>query len=180
MRSRILTARSRLTDDARRDAATAVAMEAASRWPAAAAVAAYLSVGTEPPTDLLIEHFIGAGTTVIAPIVVGDHLDWARLDPGRGLASGPLGVAEPTGDRLGNAALQAVDLVLVPALAVDRQGHRLGRGRGYYDRALVGVTAPVIAVVYDHEYVERLPAEPHDRPVDGVLRPSGFVSVRTI
>jgi 5-formyltetrahydrofolate cyclo-ligase len=66
------------------------------------------------------------------------------------------------------------DVVLVPALAVDRDGHRLGRGRGYYDRALESVTAPVVAVVYDDDVIDDVPIEPHDRCVDGRLTPSGY------
>jgi 5-formyltetrahydrofolate cyclo-ligase len=64
-------------------------------------------------------------------------------------------------------------MVLVPALAVDRAGNRLGRGAGYYDRALTKTRAQVVAVIYDDELVDAVPHEPHDRLVDAALRPSG-------
>jgi 5-formyltetrahydrofolate cyclo-ligase len=72
--------------------------------------------------------------------------------------------------------LAAASVVVVPALSVDRDGNRLGRGRGYYDRALSDIKAPVVAVVYDDELIDVVPAEPHDRRVDAVLRPRGLTS----
>jgi len=147
------------------------------QWTTVRTVATYLSMTTEPPTRPLIDHFVHHGVDVIVPIVAGEALDWATYDDTRTIAAGPLGFREPIGARLGTAAVEKADLVLVPALAVDRHGNRLGRGKGFYDRALATVTAPVVAVVYDHEYVDAVPAEAHDRRVDAVLRPAGFVSL---
>jgi 5-formyltetrahydrofolate cyclo-ligase len=76
---------------------------------------------------------------------------------------------EPSGPRLGPAAVADAHLVVVPALAVDRTGTRLGRGGGSYDRALARVRAPSVALLYAGELVDALPAEPHDRRVSGVL-----------
>ena len=71
--------------------------------------------------------------------------------------------------------LPAADVVVVPALAVDRGGVRLGRGGGYYDRALrhVRPDARLVALVFDDELVDALPVEPHDRRVTAVVTPSG-------
>jgi 5-formyltetrahydrofolate cyclo-ligase len=76
-------------------------------------------------------------------------------------------------------ALEAADVVLVPALAADRAGHRLGRGGGSYDRALQRVRpgALAIAVVHAHELLDRVPAEPHDRRVSAVMAGDEFVRV---
>jgi 5-formyltetrahydrofolate cyclo-ligase len=105
---------------------------------------------------------------VLLPVIVGERrLDWARYDGAGSLADGPLGLAEPAGPRLGAAALHDADLVVVPALAVDRAGHRLGRGRGYYDRALE----------YDDDILDDVPVEPHDRSVQALLTPSGYFDV---
>jgi 5-formyltetrahydrofolate cyclo-ligase len=177
MRSNLLHRRSARSEAERREAGSALARHAASRWPAPRLVAAYLSVGTEPPTGPLLDHFIDAGATVIVPVVDGDDLDWAEFSPATQLVAGPLGINQPAGQRLGAAKLAEADLVLLPALAVDRRGNRLGRGKGYYDRALAAVTGPPVAIVYDEEYVELVPAEPHDRPVDGVLRPAGVICI---
>ena len=89
--------------------------------------------------------------------------------------TGRFGLLEPAGPRLGPGALAAADVVVVPALAVDRRGARLGRGRGYYDRALAHARpgAVLVAVVFDDELVDALPAEPHDRRVSAVVTPSG-------
>jgi 5-formyltetrahydrofolate cyclo-ligase len=137
-------------------------------------VAAYLGVGTEPPTQPLLDALRAAGVRVLLPVIAGERLDWATYYGEGALAEGPLGLAEPTGRRLGSDALSAADVVLVPALAVDRSGHRLGRGRGYYDRALAAVTVPVIAVVFDDDVIDDVPVEAHDRDVDGRLTPSGY------
>ena len=80
-------------------------------------------------------------------------------------------LGEPAGPPLGRDAIGAADLVLVPALAVDEAGRRLGQGGGSYDRALPRTTAPVVAVVFGDEVLDTIPAERHDRPVDGVLTP---------
>jgi 5-formyltetrahydrofolate cyclo-ligase len=136
-------------------------------------VAAYLGVGTEPPTQPLLDALRAAGVRVLLPVITGERLDWATYDGEGALAEGPFGLVEPTGRRLGLDALTAADVVLVPALAVDRNGHRLGRGRGYYDRALATVTVPLIAVVFDDDVIDDVPIETHDRDVDGWLTPSG-------
>jgi 5-formyltetrahydrofolate cyclo-ligase len=136
-------------------------------------VAAYVGVGTEPPTLRLLDALRASGVRVLLPVIEGTGLDWAVYDGRDTLADGPLGLAEPLGARLGAEGLLEADVVLVPALAVDPEGHRLGRGRGYYDRALQTVTAPVIAVVYDDDVVDAVAVESHDRDVDGWVTPSG-------
>jgi 5-formyltetrahydrofolate cyclo-ligase len=122
----------------------------------------------------LLDALRAAGVRFLLPVVTGERLDWATYDGEGALAEGPLGLAEPSGHRLGSDALAAADVVLVPALAVDRSGHRLGRGRGYYDRALAAVSVPVIAVVFDDDVIDDVPVEAHDRDVDGWLSPSGY------
>jgi 5-formyltetrahydrofolate cyclo-ligase len=131
-------------------------------------------MGTEPPTRPLLDTLRTTGVRVLLPVITGERLDWATYDGEAALAEGPLGLSEPTGRRLGSEALSAADVVLVPALAVDRSGHRLGRGRGYYDRALAAVTVPVIAAVFDDDVIDDVPVEAHDRSVDGWLAPSGY------
>lgn len=66
------------------------------------------------------------------------------------------------------------DLIFIPALAVDKSGQRLGKGKGYYDRALADLedVAPVIAVVFDDEIIDEVPTEDHDHPVDAVVSPT--------
>jgi 5-formyltetrahydrofolate cyclo-ligase len=112
---------------------------------------------------------------VLLPVVPGEghELGWA-VDTGR-LAPGRFGLLEPVGPRLGPTAIGTADVIVVPALAVARDGVRLGRGGGYYDRALRHVRpgAALVAAVFDDELVGSLPAEPHDRLVTAVVTPSG-------
>lgn len=140
-------------------------------------VAAYAGVGSEPPTRVLLNALVSMGRDVLLPVVLADgRLEWAVYDDWDELVPGPIGLREPAGRRLGPGALALAHLVLAPALAVDRSGTRLGRGAGYYDRALEGIDpGRVYAVVYDDELVEHLPCEPHDRPVGAALTPSGIV-----
>lgn len=139
-------------------------------------VAAYAGVGTEPPTRPLLESIAGV-TRVVLPVVSGQDLSWGDLSSWTQLSLSPTGLMGPAlcTDSAAEAAATA-DLVLLPALAVDRAGHRLGRGGGYYDRWLPD-PAPgrLIAVVYDGEVLDEVPHEPHDRRVDAALTPSGLV-----
>ena len=84
---------------------------------------------------------------------------------------GIFGFPEPVGE---TSSIADVDLIFVPALAVDKSGERLGKGKGYYDRALAApeTVAPVVAIVFDEEFVESIPTEDHDHPVDAVVTPS--------
>lgn len=141
-------------------------------------VAAYLSVGTEPGTGALLAALAARSVEVLLPVLLPDgDLDWARA--GDGVAPGPRGLLEPAGERLGRDAVAGCRLVVVPALAVDRAGVRLGRGGGSYDRAIPRATGRVVALLHDGELVDALPAEPHDVPVDAVVVPAhGLVRLR--
>jgi 5-formyltetrahydrofolate cyclo-ligase len=174
LRASILRQRESLDSTALAAAGTAIAGHALDEWRGTTTIAAYLSVGSEPPTGALLCGLVAGGVTVLVPIVDDDRLDWSEYVPGGRSTTGRFGIAEPAGPRLGPTALAAADLVVVPALAVDRTGNRLGRGGGFYDRALAGVTAPTVAVVYDAELLDEVPVAPHDRPVSGALRPAGL------
>jgi 5-formyltetrahydrofolate cyclo-ligase len=99
---------------------------------------------------------------LVYPRVIGDSLEFAPgpLSPGR------FGIGEPTGKRV-----DQIDLVLVPALAIDQQGNRLGKGKGFYDRFLSGFEGISYAVVFDEEVLETIPIEDHDQTVAGVITP---------
>jgi 5-formyltetrahydrofolate cyclo-ligase len=140
----------------------------------AGTVAAYMSVGTEPDTGGLVYALWKRGTYVLLPLLRADHdLDWASYEGPDSLRPGPHGLLEPTEPPRGVTAVTSADLVIVPALAVDRGGMRLGRGGGSYDRALarVGAAVPTIALIYDDELLEEVPAGPLDQPVRMVAQP---------
>ncbi|MDT0183456.1 5-formyltetrahydrofolate cyclo-ligase [Microbacterium sp. ARD31] len=142
----------------------------------AATVTAYVSVGSEPGTGLLLDALVAAGKRVLLPVVLPDlDLDWALYE-GRGhLAPAVRGLLEPTGPRLGREAVAQADVVLVPGLAVSSRGERLGQGGGCYDRALTRTTAgtPVAVLLYDDEVGLPVPTDPHDVRVGFALTASG-------
>jgi len=140
----------------------------------AGTVAAYFSIGSEPDTRGLVFALWKRGTYVLLPLLRPDgDLDWASYEGPDSLVAGPRGLQEPGQAARGTGAVASADVVLVPALAVDRQGNRLGRGGGSFDRALarVGPLIPVVALLYDSELVEQVPVEGHDTPVRAVVRP---------
>jgi 5-formyltetrahydrofolate cyclo-ligase len=178
-RTRLLAARAAIPESARNadDAAlTAAAVRLAEG--VADPVCAYVPVGPEPGGPSLVDALVEAGHDVLLPIVprVRGPLEWARFDGT--FERGPLGLREPGGPRLGVEAIGLAGLVLVPGLAVDRDGIRLGRGAGYYDRTLPYARARLVIVLYDNELVEHLPAEPHDHRVAAALLPrAGLVTL---
>lgn len=171
-----------MTSAERADAAEAIALHVLSAPVIARArrIGCYLSMASEPGTGPLIDALHAAGIEVVVPISLDDHsLDWVLHDPSAPIATTSLGIPEPAGPGLGVDALADCDAVIVPALAVDHAGHRLGRGAGYYDRALANVSAPVCALVFTHELLPEVPHEPHDVPVHMAVTPSGLFRVPT-
>jgi 5-formyltetrahydrofolate cyclo-ligase len=181
LRQQLRAARSALTPDARREAARRIrdALLSMPELQMAGTVAAYYSVGAEPDTRALVYALWKRGTYVLLPrLQPGGDLDWASYEGPDSLVPGPRGLQEPGEKPRGILAIARADVVLAPALAVDRAGNRLGRGGGSYDRALarVGPLIPVIALLYDAELLGHLPAEPHDTPVRAVVRPEAGIT----
>ena len=166
--------RARSTAD-REAAADAVASALVEGLRGVGTLAAFVPDPLEPGAGRLPEAYTGLGARVLLPVIPaeGRVLDWSVYTGD--LEQGRFGLRQPVGERLGPSALEAADAVVVPALAVDRFGIRLGRGGGYYDRALVHARpdAVLVTVVFDDERVDELPREAHDRPVRAVVTPSG-------
>ncbi|MFF5079646.1 5-formyltetrahydrofolate cyclo-ligase [Actinoplanes sp. NPDC000266] len=171
LRSQLLTARRQAPSSAATLLQDQVLAFVRSEHPST--IAAYVPIGTEPGGPGLITA-LAAEARVLLPVLRPDNdLDWAEYSGS--LESGPHGLLSPPGPRLGVSGIGEAGLVLVPALAVDRRGLRLGRGGGSYDRALSRVSsgALVVALLHDGELLAEVPAEPHDRPVHGVITPHG-------
>jgi len=180
LRDQLLTARRRRSLAAAAEAAAALRehLLATPEVGRAATVAAYVSVGTEPGTGLLLDALVDAGKRVLLPVLLPDgDLDWAVYDGPGSLSPASFGLLEPSGPRLGVEAVATADVVLVPGLAVDDTGLRLGRGGGSYDRALARVPVGTFTCVllHDGETGRPVPAEPHDRRVAAAATPSGVV-----
>ncbi|GAB1812517.1 5-formyltetrahydrofolate cyclo-ligase [Mycobacterium sp. MUNTM1] len=141
-------------------------------------ICAYVPVGTEPGSIEMLDMLLRRTGRVLLPVArtAADNtplpLSWGEYRPGT-LTTGRWGLLEPPQPWLPPSALAQAGVVLVPALAVDRRGARLGRGRGFYDRSLGGRDphAPLIAVVRDAEVLDEVPADPHDVPMTHALTP---------
>ncbi|SED19443.1 5-formyltetrahydrofolate cyclo-ligase [Streptomyces sp. TLI_105] len=181
LRSRLLAARAALTPAFLADSAESLARQGMelAELAEAATVAAYVSVGREPGTRALLDALHARGVRVLLPVLLPDNdLDWAAYEGREALAKAGRGLLEPTGPRLGPEAVCAADAVLLPGLAVDGRGMRLGRGGGSYDRVLArlaraGVDPALVVLLYADEVVARVPEEPHDHPVHAVVTPEG-------
>ena len=176
LRRRLVAARAAMSDSARAQASRLI-RDHVLEMPevsAAGTIAAYCSIGSEPDTRKLIFALWKRGSYVVLPVLLPDgDLDWASYEGPDSLTAGPRGLLEPAEPRRGPGTVARADVVLVPALAVDGQGHRLGRGGGSYDRALarVGGQVPTIALLYDDELLPAVPAQAHDQRVRMVARP---------
>ena len=149
-------------------------------------VCAYLPVGTEPGSEAMVARLLELCDEVLLPVAHIDSsggqlpLQWGRYAPGT-LVAARFGLREPPPPWLPADEVRRASVILVPALAVDRSGVRLGRGGGFYDRslALCGPQTRLVAVVRDDEVLDELPSEPHDIRMTHVLTPSaGVVRLR--
>jgi 5-formyltetrahydrofolate cyclo-ligase len=180
LRAEVRRRRRALPSSQREDAARGLAERLAALVSAhgARSVACYLSTPAEPGTRAFLETALARGIRVLLPVSRADGLlDWTEAASGAEERTGAHGVPEATGVLLGSDAASDVDLLIVPAAAVDGEGVRLGWGKGFYDRTLAGLThrPPVYAVIYDSEVVDLVPREAHDQPVDGVVTPTRTV-----
>ncbi len=171
-----LLARRRARPAAERAAAAdAVASALLSGLDGVRTLAAFVPDPDEPGTGRLPAAYTELGARILLPVIppTGRTLDWAAYTGE--LETGRFGLQHPVGPRQGPTAIGDADAVVVPALAVDHFGFRLGRGGGYYDRALVHARpdAVLVTVVFDEERLAELPREIHDRPVGAVVTPSG-------
>lgn len=184
--------RALLTLQERQDAGEALAKHGAA-WAdsvtqgKAATVCAYLGVGAEPPTLPLIAALHDAGHKVLLPVCEpGRELKWVFWAPGVDLVRSRFApILEPVGARHEIEVAGEAAALFIPATAVDLAGSRVGQGGGYYDKFLghlesAGKHIPLAAVIYDGELLPagRIPVEAFDRPVPGVVLPSGFRSLR--
>lgn len=178
VRAEILAARRCVTPQTRSAEADALAAHLAAVINPGQTVCAYVPVGSEPGSLELIDALVRVDVVVLLPVARESSegtplpLQWARYRPGQ-LVEAPFGLREPPPPWLPADAVSTAAVVLVPALAVDRQGVRLGRGAGFYDRTLplAGPSVTLVAVVREDELVDRLPSEPHDVRMTHALTP---------
>lgn len=136
-------------------------------------IGCYLSFGSEPATDYFIELAKAEGLEISCPRIESDgQMVMAVLESGT--TQSALGFREPTGKAVEPTDL---DLIVVPALAIDFAGRRLGRGAGYFDRYLQHYSRPTVGLIYDAEFLPEVPSEAHDAPVSQVVTESRTISI---
>lgn len=177
LRADLRVGRQAVSESARQDAAaslTARLHELVAEH-GATSVSCYLSTTSEPDTRRFVREAVERGIRVLLPITrVDGLLDWAVATADGEATTGLWGLPEPDGEVLGPIAVNDVDLMIVPAAAVDRTGMRLGWGRGYFDKTIGSMERrpPVYAVVFDTELLDEVPRDLHDQPVTGVVTPT--------
>ena len=123
----------------------------------------------EVETWRLAAACLAAGKTLLCPRVVGDQLELRRVRALDELDRGAFGLWEPDPQRAPRVAAERVDLFLLPGLAFDRRGGRLGMGRGFYDRLLRELNAPRIGLAYELQLLEATPVDAHDARMHKVV-----------
>lgn len=178
VRQRALELRRSISDRSGRSEQLAEQLLASGLLATRSKVAAYVALGDEAPTDRLLET-LWQRVEVSLPVVCDEALElWAVADM-RELEIGTFGIHEPGQELRRDASRrrrpEELDLVLVPGVAFDVHGGRLGYGKGHYDRLLdrLPPLAPRVGVAFDEQVLERVPQEPHDVSMTHLLTPGG-------
>lgn len=187
LRAAVIRSRRNLSGTTRAAEAQALADHARTIVHSDNVVCAHVPVGTEPGSSVLLDRLLGLCARLLLPVARtgsgGEPLPllWGAYVPGT-LTAGTYGLLEPPGPWLPASALAEATVVLVPALAVDRRGVRLGRGGGFYDRSLAlhPTGQRLVAVVRDAEVLDQVPSEAHDIRMTHALTPGqGLMELRT-
>ena len=136
-------------------------------WRQAQHILCYWSLPDELPTHETVNSWLADGKNIYLPRVKGDDLEIVPYHGAQSLDdNNKFHIGEPVGDSVDPSCLE---LIIVPAVALDPQRNRLGRGKGFYDRLLSASICPTIGVVCDFQLVDEVPVEPHDRPLDCIV-----------
>jgi 5-formyltetrahydrofolate cyclo-ligase len=147
----------------------------------ATAIALYSATGNEVATEAIRRHALSTGKRIYFPRLTADAgLQWVAPADSKAFRAGQYGILEPTGNDVLGAKDAAGLVVFVPGLAFDGYGHRLGRGQGWYDRALATLDdrAVAVALAYEFQIMDRIPVEPWDRPVQFIVTEGRIIDCR--
>ena len=149
-------------------------IQAMPAWQQAQHILCYWSLPDELPTHETVNRWLEQGKSIYLPRVKGDDLEIVPYHGAQSLdENNRFHIGEPVGDAVDASCLE---LIIVPAVALDAKRNRLGRGKGFYDRLLSNTKCPTIGVVCDFQMVEEVPVEPHDRPLDCVVTSDGVIA----
>lgn len=141
----------------------------AAAWQQADTLLLYYPLPDEVDVRPLVAAADRAGKRVLLPVCVGDELELRQYEGEASLAPGAFGIMEPQGTLFPTSDYAQIQLALIPGMAFDLQGHRLGRGKGYYDRLLPLLpNAHLMGICYGFQLLDGIPTEPHDHLVDEV------------
>ncbi len=139
-------------------------------WQEAQTVLLYYPLPDEVDVRQLLEESFADGKTVLLPAVVGLELELRVYNGSHSLSKGDLEILEPVGNVFSSDLYSDIDVVLVPGMAFDENGHRLGRGKGYYDRLLPFLrNAYLLGVAFPFQFLTNIPVEEHDVRMDRVI-----------
>ena len=142
-------------------------IEKMAMWQQAQHILCYWSLPDELPTHEAVNQWLASGKNIYLPRVVGDDLEIVPYHGAQSLDdNNKFHIGEPVGDAVDATCLE---LIIVPAVALDGKRNRLGRGKGFYDRLLSTTACPTIGVACDFQLVDEVPVEPHDRPLDCIV-----------
>lgn len=146
-------------------------------------VMVYIDFRNEVKTDLIIDDLIKTNKKVVIPICMPKTKNLILsqlLDPKKELAKGTFGVLEPKKEYIREVDPASIDLVIVPGVAFDRQGHRIGYGAGYYDRFFhrLPKAVPSVAIAFDLQLIDKVPADDFDYPVDTIITETEIIACK--
>ena len=172
----------RYSPEARRTASTQLCalIRRHSIWESARSILLFAPMADEPDISPLLTEALRDGKTLALPAFSRETGAYRALqvhDPQVDVAPGKFGILEPS-PCCTPVALPALDLILVPGLAFSRNGHRLGRGKGFYDRLLAQTTATKCGVSFDWQFLTEIPHQPHDITVDYIATPSQLIAAQ--
>ena len=149
-------------------------IQAMPAWQQAQHILCYWSLPDELPTHETVNRWLEQGKSIYLPRVKGDDLEIVPYHGAQSLdENNRFHIGEPVG---GAVDASCLELIIVPAVALDAKRNRLGRGKGFYDRLLSSTKCPTIGVVCDFQMVDEVPVEPHDRPLDCVVTSDGVIA----
>ena len=170
MRRQIRTMKALMSDTQKAGEAAAVwdRIRALPEFAAARTVLAYSAMPDEVATDGFISRWSGI-KEIVLPVVDGDRLILRRYDAAK-LKPGYRGILEPS-EEADIIPPEAIDLAIIPGMAFDEEGHRLGRGGGFYDRLIPQLHCPLVGICFSCQIVPSVPVESFDQPIDLVIHP---------
>ena len=172
LRKACLDRRNRLTETQIRDKSARIRerLYGLHEYGTAHEVLVYASKKYEVDTRPILQELLDSGRPLLVPIAREDGtLDWSCLDKLDDLSPGAFGVPEPVPERRRAATPRADALVIVPCVGFSSSGHRMGYGRGFFDRFLQGHAGPKVGLAFAIQRAEGLRPEPHDVPLDAII-----------